>query len=79
MRVLQTSDTALGQIYVPAANLFMFVAVVLFVLAFGSSSALSAAYGASVVGTMLITTLLGALVARSLWNWSWTKWQPCSA
>lgn len=73
VRVLQTSDTALGQIYVPAANLFMFVAVVMFVIVFGSSSALSAAYGASVVGTMLITTLLGALVARSLWNWSWLR------
>jgi KUP system potassium uptake protein len=73
VRVLQTSDTALGQIYVPAANLFMFVAVVMFVLAFGSSSALSAAYGASVVGTMLITTLLGALVAGALWNWSWWR------
>jgi KUP system potassium uptake protein len=69
VRVLQTSAVALGQIYVPAANLFMFVAVVLFVVGFGSSSALSAAYGASVVGTMLITTLLGALVAGSLWNW----------
>jgi KUP system potassium uptake protein len=69
VRVLQTSAEAHGQIYVPAANLFMFVAVVLFVIGFGSSSALSAAYGASVVGTMLITTLLGALVAGSLWNW----------
>jgi KUP system potassium uptake protein len=58
---------------VPAANLFMFVAVVLFVVIFGGSSALSAAYGASVVGTMLITTLLGALVARSLWSWSWWR------
>jgi KUP system potassium uptake protein len=73
VRVLQTSDVALGQIYVPAANLFMFVAVVTFVLAFGSSSALSAAYGASVVGTMIITTLLGALVARSVWNWHWAR------
>jgi KUP system potassium uptake protein len=62
-----------GQIYVPAANLFMFVAVVLFVIVFGSSSALSAAYGASVVGTMLITTMLGALVARSIWNWAWWR------
>ncbi|HEU4778529.1 MAG TPA: KUP/HAK/KT family potassium transporter [Steroidobacteraceae bacterium] len=69
VRVLQTSAAAHGQIYVPAANLFMLVAVVLFVIGFGSSSALSAAYGASVVGTMLITTLLGALVAGSLWNW----------
>jgi len=69
VRVLQTSADAHGQIYVPSANLFMFVAVVLFVVGFGSSSALSAAYGASVVGTMLITTLLGALVAASHWNW----------
>ena len=69
VRVLQTSAQAHGQIYVPAANLFMLIAVVLFVIGFGSSSALSAAYGASVVGTMLITTLLGALVAGSLWNW----------
>jgi KUP system potassium uptake protein len=73
VRVLQTSASALGQIYVPAANLFMFIAVVLFVIVFGSSSALSAAYGASVVGTMLITTLLGALVARSLWKWPWWR------
>jgi KUP system potassium uptake protein len=69
VRVLQTSAEAHGQIYVPAANFFMLIAVVLFVVGFGSSSALSAAYGASVVGTMLITTLLGALVASSLWNW----------
>ena len=69
VRVLQTSAEAHGQIYVPAANLFMLIAVVLFVIGFGSSSALSAAYGASVVGTMLITTLLGALVASSLWSW----------
>ncbi len=73
VRVLQTSDTAPGPLDVPAANLFMFGAVVMFVVGFGSSSALSAAYGASVVGTMLVTTLLGALVARSLWTWSWAR------
>jgi KUP system potassium uptake protein len=73
VRVLQTSEVVEGQIYVPAANLFMLVAVILFVVGFGSSSALSAAYGASVVGTMLITTLLGSLVAKSLWNWPWWR------
>jgi KUP system potassium uptake protein len=73
VRVLQTSAETHGQIYVPSANLFMFVAVVAFVMTFGSSSALSAAYGASVVGTMFITTLLGALVARASWNWSWWR------
>jgi len=73
VRVLQTSEVAHGQIFVPAANAFMLIAVVLFVVGFGSSSALSAAYGASVVGTMLITTLLGALVAKSLWDWPWWR------
>jgi len=73
VRVLQTSAEAHGQIFVPAANVFMLVAVMLFVVGFGSSSALSAAYGASVVGTMLITTLLGALVAKSLWQWPWWR------
>src|SRR5688572_10644036 len=73
VRVLQTSASAQGQIYVPAANTFMFVAVVLFVIGFGSSSALSAAYGASVVGTMVITSLLGVLIARGIWNWSWAR------
>jgi KUP system potassium uptake protein len=70
VEIRQTSADERGQIYVPAANAIMFLAVVGFVLAFGSSSALSAAYGASVIGTMLITTLLGAVVARTAWKWS---------
>ncbi len=69
VQIRQTSPDERGQIYVPAANAIMFVAVVGFVLAFGSSSALSAAYGAAVIGTMFITTLLGAVVARTAWNW----------
>jgi KUP system potassium uptake protein len=68
--IRQTSADERGQIYVPAANAFLFVAVVGFVLAFGSSSALSAAYGAAVIGTMSSTTLLGAIVAGTVWNWS---------
>jgi KUP system potassium uptake protein len=51
----------------------MFVAVVLFVLGFKTSSALSGAYGAAVIGTMTITTCLGALLARTAWNWTWAR------
>ena len=72
IRVLQTSDTELGQIYVPAVNWLVCVAVVAFVVGFRSSNALSAAYGSAVVGTMLITTVLGAFVALQQWNWP--KW-----
>jgi len=76
VRVLQTSAEAKGQIFVPAANMFLFVCVILFVLAFRSSSALASAYGVAVMGTMYVTTLLGILVARSMWNWSWWRVVP---
>lgn len=69
MRVLQTSALEHGQIYVPVINALLLIAVVAFVLGFGSSDALSGAYGAAVVGTMLVTTLLGAVVARTEWHW----------
>jgi len=69
VKILQTSADAHGQIYVPAANTFMFFAVCAFVLIFQGSSGLSGAYGAAVNGTMVITTLLGAIAARAAWKW----------
>ena len=72
IRVLQTSATEQGQIYVPVVNWVVFIAVIAFVIGFGSSDALMGAYGAAVVGTMLVTTILGAFVAAT--QWSWSKW-----
>jgi KUP system potassium uptake protein len=72
IRVLQTSAQEQGQIYVPAVNMLLFLAVVAFVLGFRSSTALSGAYGAAVVGTMLITSFLGAFVAAT--QWQWPRW-----
>jgi KUP system potassium uptake protein len=73
LRVLQTSALEQGQIYVPIVNWLVFPAVVLFVVGFGSSDALGGAYGAAVVGTMVVTTVLGAFVAATQWNWP--TWQ----
>jgi KUP system potassium uptake protein len=73
LRVLQTSALQQGQIYVPIVNWLVFPAVILFVVGFGSSDALGGAYGAAVVGTMVVTTVLGAFVAATQWNWP--KWQ----
>lgn len=56
VNVMHTSDTEQGQIYMPFVNGLMLIGVVLLVLGFGSSSALAAAYGLAVSGTMLITT-----------------------
>jgi KUP system potassium uptake protein len=69
MRILQTSAHEQGHIYVPVVNLLLLVCVCLFVLGFGSSDALAGAYGAAVVGTMFITTILGAFVAVTQWGW----------
>jgi KUP system potassium uptake protein len=73
LRVMQTSALEHGQIYVPIVNWLVFIAVCAFVVGFGSSDALSGAYGAAVVGTMVVTTILGAFVAATQWNWP--KWQ----
>ena len=73
LRILQTSAREHGQIYIPVVNTLLAVAVGLFVLGFGSSGALGAAYGAAVAGTMLITTVLGLLLAHS--SWGWRSWQ----
>ncbi|MEI6413158.1 MAG: potassium transporter Kup [Pseudomonadota bacterium] len=58
LRILHTSDTERGQIYIPSINWLMLVAVLWIVLEFGSSASLAAAYGIAVSGTMIITTLL---------------------
>jgi KUP system potassium uptake protein len=66
VRLLHTSDTERGQIYIPSVNWLMLVAVIVLVLSFGSAGALAAAYGIAVSGTMIITTLLTAVVAFML-------------
>ena len=66
----QTSEEAIGQVYVPQINWLLMVSVVGLVLAFGSSDNLAGAYGIAVAGTMVITTGLLGLVARRVWHWS---------
>ena len=67
MEIRHTSHDTIGQIYIPWVNWVLMIAVISLVLAFGSSGALASAYGVSVSGTMLIDTLLLALVARATW------------
>jgi KUP system potassium uptake protein len=67
--VQQTSTEEIGQVYVPQINWLLAVIVIALVLSFRSSDALAAAYGIAVSGTMLVTTLLLAEVARRRWRW----------
>ncbi len=63
--VVHTSGAERGQIYVPEINEAMMVGCIALVVGFGSSSALAAAYGAAVTGTMTITTILFYAAMRS--------------
>jgi KUP system potassium uptake protein len=69
MTIVQTSHEEYGQIYIPQINVALMIGTLLIVLSFGSSAALGAAYGIAVTGTMSITTLLFAVVARTRWQW----------
>jgi len=64
MGIVYTSEREIGQIYVPAINWLLLIAVIGAVLGFGSSTALGSAYGIAVTGTMMITTFLTFFVVR---------------
>ena len=69
MKITHTSSSEAGQIYVSFTNLTVFVGVIGSVLFFQSSSALAAAYGIAVCGTMIISTIMVCFVAVRLWKW----------
>ena len=70
MRITHTSAKEVGQIYVPAVNTALLIAVIAAVVGFRSSTALGAAYGIAVTGTMMITTFLTFYVLRYAWKFS---------
>ena len=67
LRVVHTSASTFGQIYVPWINGLLMVSVLTLVFAFRSSASLAYAYGMAVTGTITITTLLFFYVARRRW------------
>jgi len=69
VRIMHTSATAYGQVYVPLVNWGLMVAVVLLVLAFGASAKLGSAYGIAVTGTMFITTCMLSVLILRVWKW----------
>lgn len=70
MQIHFTSETHTGQIYLPSVNALLLVGVLALVLLFGSSEALATAYGISVTGAMVVTTIMAFQFVRSRWHWS---------
>ncbi|KYF51111.1 potassium transport protein Kup [Sorangium cellulosum] len=67
--VVHTSKHEAGQIYIPEVNSGLLVSCLVLVIFFKSSSALAAAYGIAVTGTMGITTVVYYVVTRKTWGW----------
>ncbi len=70
MRVVHTSASERGQIYLPLINWVLMFGCIAVVLGFRTSGQLAAAYGIAVTSTMAITTVIFAVVARERWRWS---------
>ncbi len=68
MGISHTSDNERGQIYIPVVNWSLLIMVLFTVIEFRESGNLAAAYGISVTTTMLITTILLAIVMRREWR-----------
>jgi KUP system potassium uptake protein len=69
MIVQHTSQDQRGQIYMPQINTMIMVMVLILVVSFGSSTALSSAYGIAVSGIMMVTLALLLVVMRQNWKW----------
>ena len=67
--IRHTSETQMGQIYMPRVNALLLLGVLLLVALFRSSSALASAYGIAVTGTMVVTATMAIVVIHKDWRW----------
>jgi KUP system potassium uptake protein len=67
LRIIHTSSLEIGQVYLPAVNVALFLGTSILILGFKSSGNLAGAYGVAVSGTMLLTTILALFIARKIW------------
>ncbi|MFS8097724.1 potassium transporter Kup [Lentzea alba] len=72
LRIAHTSESTIGQIYVPWINWVLMVSVLTLVFAFQTSAALAFAFGMAVTGTITITTSLFLFIAR--WKFGAPVW-----
>lgn len=69
LKMIHTSSSEMGQIYIPFINWAMLVAVIFIVVSFQTSSGLASAYGIAVTGAMIVTTCAISIVMIRKWHW----------
>ncbi len=73
LEIRHTSESEIGQIYIPQVNWLLLACILALIFGFKSSDNLASAYGIAVTGTMMIDTLVAFVVARSHWAWTLPK------
>ena len=68
--IVHTSEEEIGQIYIPSVNWVLMLATIGLVIGFQESTNLASAYGIAVTGTMLITTMMLAVLVFQVWKWN---------
>lgn len=68
MQVIHTSQSKMGQVYLPFVNWVLLIGTIALVLAFRESGNLASAYGIAVSTDMLITTVLVTVIMQKLWK-----------
>lgn len=69
LKVVHTSDSVFGQIYIPFVNLIIGLGAIFLVINFKTSSALANAYAFAISATMLMTTIAFGYVAVDRLKW----------
>jgi KUP system potassium uptake protein len=71
MAIKHTSETEIGQVYIPRVNWILMMGIIALVVGFGSSGRLAGAYGLAVTGAMLVDAVLATAVTILVWRWPW--------
>ncbi|KAI7877525.1 potassium transporter [Lichtheimia hyalospora FSU 10163] len=70
LKVIHTSQHYQGQVYIPTANYLLMIGTVAVAGAFQNTTSLGNAYGACVIMTTFITTILMTLLSLIVWRWN---------
>jgi KUP system potassium uptake protein len=68
LQIVNTSAQEHGQVYLPQINYILLAGVVILVVGFKSSSALASAYGVSVIGAMITSSVIAFIAVRRVWK-----------
>jgi len=71
LKVVHTSKDFSGQIYIPEINWILMVLCIIVTVSFDSTPQIGNAYGTAVIGVMLVTTLLMAVIMLVVWRSNW--------